>query len=88
MEGNHLESNNEKQVFLSESEELSKDDPPADFDISIEELTAKLAEKKKDNKIVEEKLKAFLPPILREQVQAGGSRRAGAPVGEGVGAEA
>lgn len=39
-------------------------------------------------RIVEEKLKAFLPPILREQVQAGGRRSAGAPVGEGVRAEA
>ena len=49
MEENYskTDKNNEKQEFLSESEELSKNDPPADFDISIEELTAKLAEKKK-----------------------------------------
>ncbi len=49
MEENYskADTSTEKQVFLSESEELSKDEPPADFDISIEELTAKLAEKKK-----------------------------------------
>ncbi len=51
------DNNTEKQVFLSESEALSKEETPADFDISVEELTAKLAEKKKvDQKKSEEKV--------------------------------
>lgn len=60
MDENHSKSHNdEKQVFLSESEELSKEESPADFDISVEELTAKLAEKKhvEEKKISEEKLR-------------------------------
>lgn len=67
----------EKQIFLSESEELSKDEPPADFDISVEELTAKLAEKKlvEEKKAKEEKISQEVKEEFEKQSEYSNSSK-------------